>query len=268
MLRLYHPVPPVLYRQSPTTTYTETLQVFAEAFSPLLSMFVPPPNSIAGSTSTGAAPAPAAPTPTATAADNNTAATPKVAACEEGTVDTLRSSMPSMDCGAAPDPLFSSNLHVPSVHVDPGRVALYRSLGFIAGLAVRTDVPLPILRTLTRRWWMLVAREDNVVADLVEEDGARPAMSMGERVFGKAYGLLRMKAARPSSYTDGASSSPLGRYGSSGDGVVDRVLADLGRLGEAEPGSQEGVDELLADARFVVPLSNGQMVELLPGGKR
>lgn len=228
-------------------------------------MFVPPPHSVTENTSAGVATAPAAPTST-TAADDNNAATPKVAACLEDKVDALRSPLSLMDCGAAPDPLFTSNLQFSSVHVDPERVALYRSLGFIAGLAVRTNVPLPILRTLTPRWWMLVAREENTVADCVEEDGARPAVPIGNLVFSKAGELLRMKAPWSSSYTGGASSNPLAKDGAT-DSSVNRVLAALGRLGEVEPGSQEELDELLADARFVAPLSNGQMVELFPGGK-
>ena len=45
------------------------------------------------------------------------------------------------------------------------------------------------------------------------------------------------------------------------------MLAALERIGGTGAGNEQ-LEKVLADARFVAPLSNGHMVELVPGGER
>lgn len=152
------------------------------------------------------------------------------------------------DCveGLVPNPLFTSKAMSP-VCMDPGRVALYRSLGFIVGLAVRTGVPLP-LSHLSPKWWMLVS-----------DSASSPDDSAAAR--GKAAGLTRSRSicseeASFSSLSNGTRFHP----------AIDGVFTSLGRLAEVGLAKEE-TEEILTDAKFVAPLSNGQVAELLPGGE-
>lgn len=150
--------------------------------------------------------------------------------------------------------------------MDPARLALYRSLGFIAGLAVRMRVPLPMLR-LTAHWWMLVANEPTAIVDKVAggAEWTTPVLlAKGERASRSANESTAV-AKSQLSCTDNVLLSPLTEEKSPSD-VVDGVIAALGQLEEEGPG-QERLDEVLTDARFVAPLSNGQVTELIPGGE-
>ena len=156
---------------------------------------------------------------------------------------------PKEDCveGLVPNPLFTSKGLSP-VCMDPGRVALYRSLGFVVGLAVRTRVPLP-LSHLSPKWWMLVS------------DGAS-SFDEPSATRGKTSGLTTVSS---SVCPEEASAS----YRSNETPVypaIDGVFASLGRLAEAGLAKEE-IEEILTDAKFVAPSSNGQVTELLPGGE-
>ncbi len=160
--------------------------------------------------------------------------------------------------GLIPNPQFTSNGSSP-ICMDPGRVMLYRSLGHISGLAVRTGVPLP-LSHLSAKWWMHVShsvRSSVRSSSAVESDRASRATS-------EATGDTRSRFVSPSATLSPANPSlneetPL-------PPAIDGVFASLERLGEAGLAREE-VDEILADARFVAPLPNGQVAELLPGGE-
>ncbi|CAM9328498.1 unnamed protein product, partial [Scytosiphon promiscuus] len=155
------------------------------------------------------------------------------------------------DHKAVPNPLFASN----GVAVDPGRLSLYRSLGFIAGIAVRTGVPLP-LSHLSPRWWMLVSSDASSSPESPTAVGGGPAS--GTKTKADARGRSR------SVHPDGSMPSDAAK-----DHLpfctVDEVLTKLSRLEEAGIKKKE-LDEVLADARFVAPLSNGLVAELQPGG--
>lgn len=145
-----------------------------------------------------------------------------------------------------PNPLFTSKGMSPMC-MDPGRLALYRSFGFIVGLAVRTGVPLP-LSHLSPKWWMLVSDS----ASSLDETAA---------VRSKGVGLTRSRPV----CSEEASSSALSHGTPLYPAIIDGVLTSLGRLAEANLAKEE-IQEILTDATFVAPLSNGQVTELLPGG--
>lgn len=166
----------------------------------------------------------------------------------------------SVNYGAAPDPFFSSDLQSPVMCMDPERVALYRSLGFIVGLAVRTGVPLPSFR-LTAAWWMLVANESISTVDDFTARKEWATTRGGERGESKTSSVPGLRPSSP----DEALSADTARERSP-HSVVARVLAAFDRLEEVGPAREE-LEELFADARFVAPLSNGHVVELLPGGE-
>lgn len=151
------------------------------------------------------------------------------------------------DCveGLVPNPLFTSKGLSP-VCMDPGRVALYRSLGFIVGLAVRTGVPLPL--HLSPKWWMLVS---DSASSFDEPAAARD----------KAPEITTSRSVCP----EKASSSGFSR-GTSLHPSMDKVFTSLGRLAEAGLATEE-IEAVLADAKFVAPLPNGQVTELLSGGE-
>lgn len=162
-------------------------------------------------------------------------------------VRDVRAETASMECRASPDPLFASSWQSPVVSLDRRRVAYYRSLGYIAGLAVRTGVALPSLH-LTENWWILVANEESFTEDSIGV-GTEWATSNANGAGENASCADPAKQGSPTS-------------------MVDDVLAALGRIEAAEPAHQGVLDEVLAEARFVAPLSNGEMCELVPGGKR
>lgn len=148
--------------------------------------------------------------------------------------------------GLVPNPLFTSKGMSP-VCMDAGRVALYRALGFIVGIAVRTGVALP-LSHLSPKWWMLVS------------DGAS-SFDEPAAVRGKTSGLTTSSSvcpveASPSSLSNGTPLHP----------AIDGVFTSLGRLAEAGL-AKEQIEEILIGAKFVAPLSSGQVTELLPGGE-
>lgn len=179
--------------------------------------------------------------------------------------------MSPLDEGAVPDPTFTSNTagSAPAVCMDPIRLEYYRSFGFVVGLAVRTGVaPLPLPR-LAPRWWMLVAEDEISARGGLEGSGTPAHVSQA---------ACKPDATKRSEVSEGwgASSSRLPRADQrsapSGSTAVDVVLATLRRLQEGGAAvvtrqQQQRLDEILADARFVGPLSNGQVVELLPGGE-
>lgn len=179
--------------------------------------------------------------------------------------DSGRTTVLSLDDGAAPDPAFTSNLAgSPTVCMDPIRLEYYRSLGFVAGLAVRTRVPLPLPR-LAPRWWMLVA-EDKLASE---------GLDSSSEASGQVPPAACMVEAKRSEASEGRgpSSSCLRRADprlKTSFSSVDGVLAALRRLGEggAATTGQQRPDDTLADARFVGPLSSGKVVELSPGGER
>lgn len=244
-------------------------QVCAEVCSPPMSMFV---STVSAEDTAGAA----APTPGATldarAASN---ANDKTRKCGAVARDAPDGKTPSAgDGGATPDPLFASNPLSPNIYMDPGRVSLYRSLGLIVGLAVRAGVPLPSLR-LSPMWWMLVANEAaSALMDVATADESMVRLST------TAEGSERTRGTESEAEAaDGGKSRPscLGEAVSVSDDVTDKgktssseldgVLAALERIREAAAGKDK-LEEVLADARFVAPLSSGQMVELVPGGER
>lgn len=207
------------------------LQVCVEVFSPPISMFVPSPSQ---------------------AATRGSSVAPDLVGANIG-ANTEACDSFIADHDAVPNPLFASD----GMTMDPGRVSLYRSFGYITGLAVRTGVPLP-LSHISSRWWMLVSGDD------VSSSANNFAAAGG----GHASGATSKAAAR------GRSRSVRANEGIPSDATqvppplcaIDEVLMKLSRLEEAGLKKEE-LDELLADARFVSPLSNGLMAELLPGGE-
>lgn len=169
--------------------------------------------------------------------------------------DSRGATIPSLDDGVVPDPLFTSNRESHAICMDPIRLEYYRSLGFFAGLAVRTRVPLPLPR-LAPRWWMLVAEEENASAGpLSNEVTATAQVAMATP---KRSGPSEIRAASSTFSAEGSKCTP---------STVDGVLAALSQLREGGTAPRERLDKILADARFVGPLSNGQVVELSPGGE-
>lgn len=176
--------------------------------------------------------------------------------------------------GATPDPFFASSPRSPNIYMDPARVSLYRSLGLVVGLAVRAGVPLPSLR-LSSTWWMLVANE----AASALREVATAEENMAKLSTTAEGGERTPRTASEAEAADGGKSRPscLGEAVSISDDVTDKgktssseldgVLAALERIGEAAAGKDK-LEKVLTDARFVAPLSSGQMVELVPGGER
>lgn len=167
----------------------------------------------------------------------------------------------SHDNGVVPDPFFTSNQHCPALHMDPIRLGYYRSFGFIVGLAVRTGVPLPVPR-LAPRWWMHVAEEESTPRDA-------NVVSRGEALDGIAAADDKVKTSgeksqRPSEWERAPLNPPTEE--TSVASTIDVALAVLDRLGKTNTASRETLDKILADARFVGPMSNGQVKELMPGG--
>lgn len=157
-----------------------------------------------------------------------------------------------VDQDAVPNPLFVSS----GMCMDPGRISLYRSFGLIAGLAVRTGVPLP-LSNLSPTWWMLVSGDESSSIDSPAAVGGRPASGATRKEAARG----RPRPVRPDEAVPSDSTKdppPLC--------AVDEVLTKLNRLEETGLKKEE-LDELLLDARFVAPLSNGLVAELLPGGE-
>ena len=173
-------------------------------------------------------------------------------------------------CGATPDPLFVSRS--PNIYMDPARISLYRSLGLIVGLAVRTGVPLPSLR-LSPAWWMLVANEASALTDVSATEEKKAALSMtdeeGKRTPGTASEAeaVDRRRSRPSCLDEAAPISDNVTDKRASISAIDGVLAALERIGGTGAGNEQ-LEKVLADARFVAPLSNGHMVELVPGGER
>eukprot|EP00903_Cladosiphon_okamuranus_P007137 g6932.t1 len=213
-------------------------QVCAEVFSPPIAMFVLP--------ETGGATAAASPTaPDAFAAGIEVKdKTGESRSASHGTEIEFATKKCPVE-GLVPNPFFTSNGMSPEC-MDPGRVALYRSFGVIVGLAVRTGVPLP-LSHLSSKWWMLVS------------DSAR-SFDEPAAVRDKASELTTLRSVCP----DEANSSGFSR-GTSLHSSIDGVFTSLGRLAEAGLPEEE-IEALLAGAKFVAPLPNGQVTELLPGG--
>lgn len=127
--------------------------------------------------------------------------------------------------------------------MDPGRVALYRSFGFIVGLAVRTGVTMS-LSHLSPKWWMLVSND----VSSSEDNAAAVGGGRASRATSKAAVSSNLTQETPP------------------QSAIDGVLTSFSRLEEAGLGKEE-IDEILVDARFVAPLSNGHVTELLPGGE-
>lgn len=179
-------------------------------------------------------------------------------------------------CRVTPDPLFASNPRSPNIYMDPARVALYRSLGSVVGLAVRAGVPLPSLR-LSPTWWMLVANEASAL--LMDAPTAAEGNTVGTKMSAEGGKRTPGGTASEAEAAEGGRSRPLGLdetapisgdvadKGEASNSELDGVLAALERIGEAGAGKDK-LEQVLADARFVAPLSNGQMVELVPGGER
>lgn len=161
--------------------------------------------------------------------------------------------------GLAPNPHFTSNGSLP-VCMDPGRVMLYRSLGHISGLAVRTGVPLP-LSHLSEKWWMLVS---NSVCSLVVGGSSAVESDRASRATSLATADARSQFVSPSVTL--SPTNPNLNEEASLPSAKDGVFASLQRLEEAGLAREE-VSQILADARFVAPLPNGQIAELLPGGE-
>lgn len=215
-------------------------------------MFVPPPVSATETAgATGAAPSAATHHIAGDIDSNNRVGD---GSTSDGGTEAKTTPKDGVD-GLAPNPLFTSNRLSP-LCMDPGRVTLYRSLGFIVGLAVRTGVTLP-LSHLSPKWWMLVS---NDVSPSVEHASAVGG-ECSSRATRKAAGLTRSRSACPD--VTNASNLTQERPPQS---TVDGVLKLFSRLEEAGLEKEE-IDEILADARFVAPLSNGHVTELLPGGE-
>lgn len=157
------------------------------------------------------------------------------------------------DNNAAPNPHFVSN----GLVIDPGRISLYFSFGYIAGLAVRTGVPLPLAH-LSPKWWTLVANHDDGCSSVDQYAAVGACNAPGAK--NKSVEGTRSRSGRPEVVgCDAAKHLPP-------SSAVEEVLTKLGTLEEIVTKKGE-VDELLADARFVAPLSNGEVAELLPGGE-
>lgn len=174
--------------------------------------------------------------------------------------------------GAFPDPFFVCDLQSPpSMCMDTGRVALYHSLGIIAGLAALTGVPLPL--RLTATWWMLVADEASSTTGepvMVPDWGISMPLDASGRELRRGETTSRPRSphkilpCKLSSMAAGNRSSML----LSPTLDVQRVHDSLGQL-RTEAGWDEGpLDEVLQHAKFVAPLSNGYMAELVPEGGR
>lgn len=252
-------------------------QVCAEVCSPPVSMFIP---------TTPAESTTSAREATATKANFNTPAD-STAHVKKSTGGAKAYSVPDNNfpsaagcSGATPDPFFASSYRSPSIYMDPARVLCYRSLGLIVGLAVRTGVPLPSLR-LSPTWWMLVTGETaSLVDDVVATAGVKRAEPLlaapeGEKTPGVSSEAAAATAAGDVTRTrhDHSCLDEAGSVAKSASdtargsiSALDGVLAALGRIRESGSGKDE-LEKVLADARFVAPLSNGQMVELLPGGE-
>lgn len=215
----------------------KTYQVCAEVCSPSIAMFV---TAVKGNTM--AAASPATPEPVAARIE----ARHRVGDDRSADCGTDVEAATKANCVEAvvPNPLFTSKGMSP-VCTDPGRVSLYRSLGFIVGLAVRTGVPMP-LSHLSPKWWMLVSDS---------------ASSFEESRAVEAPGLTTSRSVCP----EEASSSSL-LNGTSLHPAIDEVFTSLGRLAEAGLAKEE-IEEILTDAKFVAPLPNGQVTELQPGGE-
>ncbi|CAM9356733.1 unnamed protein product [Ectocarpus sp. 12 AP-2014] len=202
-------------------------QVCEDVCSSPISMFVRSPSSPADEASLGAS--------DPTAAANNDSNVDGVAfAANTLPRDHVRDTVPN--------PYFTSRGLSP-VCMDPERVSLYRSFGFIVGVAVRTGVPLP-LSHLSSQWWMLVSNGECPSAVTESAPGVTRTLADSSGTV-----LLRSNATKeaPPQYK------------------IDGVLSALSHLVEAGL-KQEEMDEVLADARFVAPLSSGNSAELVRGG--
>lgn len=222
-------------------------------------MFVPPPASIPAETggATGVAP-PAATRPVAANIDTNNISNrvSESSTADEGVETNAPPKENNVD-GWGPNPLFTSNRLSP-LCMDPGRVTLYRSFGFIVGLAVRTGVTLP-LSHLSPKWWMLVS---NDVSSSVQNASATRGECSPQATTSKVAGVTK---SRPIC-ADAADSPNLSQETAPPQSAIDEVLMSFSRLEEAGLEKEE-IDEILADARFVAPLSNGHVTELIPGGE-
>lgn len=177
----------------------------------------------------------------------------------------VQTEVSSQELGAVPDPLFVSHWHSPPVSMDSRRIGWYRSLGFIAGLAVRTRVPFSLPK-LDPIWWMLIANGNSLLdrdaastrssVPLAAVNGQQTSCGIGKTpnevnfslpCFDKGDFSLRGQE-EPQSLT------------------VDSVIEALDRLGE-DQSAQGALEETLTGARFVAPLSNGNIKELMLGGK-
>lgn len=234
-------------------------QVCSEVFSPPMSMFITPSDWVATEEASHAATA-------SGGGDDN-----KKPSNEETTTSSL-------DVGAVPDPLFASRRPTSSaLCMDTERVGLYRSLGIIAGLAVRTGVPMPFPR-LAPRWWMLVAEEEEHEEKEEQEDEAEDAREEKKKARGERQeegntsgdDVVAARTKSEQRWIMPSSSGTLLTAETPAVCAIEGVLGTLGKLSEeaAETGKLEkALGEVLIEARFVGPLSNGQVMELLPGGE-
>lgn len=216
-------------------------------------MFVRPPTPAEKTTDATSAAVSAAPDPSGVKPESNNAV-------GEGRTCTIRGLGAEIATkgkvgGLIPNPHFTSTGASP-VCMDPGRLMLYRSLGYLSGLAVRTGVPLP-LSNLSPKWWMLVSKNTSC-SSLDSSSAAENCHS--SRVSNKATSRFACPSVTASS------ASPNLNEETTPSSAIEEVFASLGRLEEAGVAQQE-IDEILADARFVAPLPNGQVAELLPGGE-
>lgn len=218
-------------------------------------MFVPPPASATEMTGATGVEPPAATHHVAANTDSNNINT---RVSDGSTADEgIEAKAPPKENvnGWGPNPLFAYNGLSP-LCMDPGRVTLYRSFGFIVGLAVRTGVPMP-LSHLSPKWWMLVS---NDVCSPVRNTSAMRGEG-SSRATNKIAGVT---ISRPIC-ADATSSSNLLRE-TAPQSAIDEVLTSFTRLEQAGVEKEE-IDEILADARFVGPLSSGHVMELIPGGE-
>lgn len=177
----------------------------------------------------------------------------------------VQTEVSSQELGAVPDPLFVSHWHSPPVSMDPRRIGCYRSLGFIAGLAVRTRVPFPLPK-LHPIWWMLIANGNNLLdRDATSTRATVPwTAAKGQQTscgMGKAPSELNI----PSPCFGKGDFCLRGQVGTESL-TMDGVIEALGHLGEGQT-AQGALEETLTGARFVAPLSNGHVKELMLGGK-
>lgn len=177
----------------------------------------------------------------------------------------VQTEVSSQELGAVPDPLFVSHWHSPPVSMDPRRIAWYHSLGFIAGLAVRTRVPFPLPK-LDPIWWMLIANGNSLLdRDAASSRTSVPLTAVKGHQTTCGIGKVSNEQNFPLPYFNKGDSCLRGQEEAQSL-TVDGVIEALDRLREDQT-AQGALEKTITGAKFVAPLSNGNIKELMLGGK-